>query len=441
MADTDRFPFPKEAAEFLSKKENINTEAWTDLKWGEHSHAFTVAHSMNTEVVGKIHELLNKAMANGESFSKFRKGMIEMMKAEKWYGGAGHTADDKKYIDKRIKTIYHTNMRTAYAAGRYRKQLQSAALRPIWQYVSKLVGNRRPDHLALHGKAFRFDDPFWNENYPPNGWGCDCSVVSLSESGAEREHVEVLESGNLPPLINNRGELVDWKGFSPAEWQYNPGKEALAPTFLKYEGLPEKIRDAAISNYRNSMDGTVLKKEEWDVIAKRVSEPYYKPTFAMFQIGNLSDADFKTVREKVGIFDSKVMATDYNLYHSMGNKRRRIKEAIEENKPKNKIQKLAGQPVDFKDYETVFKMYSNPEHIYLEEFVKDNSAGIKNREWMNRNVRLLHFTKDMGNGKFIKIVFEIKSYLNSRLQPAMQLVTMEYINDYHYKEQKYVPIK
>ena len=36
---------PKEAIAFLKRKKIVETERWDDLQWGEHSHAFTVAHS------------------------------------------------------------------------------------------------------------------------------------------------------------------------------------------------------------------------------------------------------------------------------------------------------------------------------------------------------------------------------------------------------------
>jgi uncharacterized protein with gpF-like domain len=78
-------------------------------------------------------------------------------------------------------------MRIAYAAARYREQLENAKSRPIWVYLSKIHGkNRRQEHIALHNKAFRYDDPFWNTYYPPNGWGCQCRVTTKSEHGAGR---------------------------------------------------------------------------------------------------------------------------------------------------------------------------------------------------------------------------------------------------------------
>jgi uncharacterized protein with gpF-like domain len=75
-------------------------------------------------------------------------------------------------------------MRTAYAQAQYRKQLQWAALRPIWVYQSQLAGkNWRAEHLALYGRAYRYDDAFWDTYYPPNGWGCQCDMTTKSEAG------------------------------------------------------------------------------------------------------------------------------------------------------------------------------------------------------------------------------------------------------------------
>jgi SPP1 gp7 family putative phage head morphogenesis protein len=386
MAETDQVPRPVEAMEYLSRKANVKTESWDDLKWGEHSHAFTVAHSMEGAVADKMHELLNKAMANGESYGSFRKNALTMMKEENWYGGAGHTKDEKAYISWRLRVIYDTNMKTAFEAGRYRQQMRHAEMRPIWEYVSKLVGkNRRDDHIALHGKAFRFDDPFWKENYPPNGWGCECSVITLSESGAEREGVEVLKSdsnGNPPAMVDRNGNAVDWKNFAPKEWKYNPGLEALAPSFGNYKKLAEsRMPDGksvlfhVVERYRQDMDETRITESEFKILLDKVQQVKYKPNDIPLQIGNLDQQRHKAMLEKAKIMDSKIMASTRKLRHGT-------------------LAKDDDQKVKPYELRYLYQIFSSPEHIFERDEPKSPHLG-----------REFHFVKDTHDGKVIRLVF------------------------------------
>lgn len=40
----------------------------------------------------------------------------------------------------------------------------------------------RPQHAALNGITLPMSDPFWESYYPPNGWGCRCTVVQVRKS-------------------------------------------------------------------------------------------------------------------------------------------------------------------------------------------------------------------------------------------------------------------
>jgi SPP1 gp7 family putative phage head morphogenesis protein len=400
----DRIPNPVEAKRYLSRKAIVETEAWDDLKWGEHAHAFTVAHSRNAAVLNDIFEMLNKAMADGESFETFRKGMRDMMDKKGWYGRADKGPDDKEYINWRTRLIYHVNMRTAYEAGRYRQQLRGAEMRPIWEYVSKLVGdNRRQAHVALHGKAFRYDDPFWDQNRPPNGWGCECSVITLSESGANREGVEILSSdadGNPPPLTDRQGNPVDWNTFTPETWRYNPGREAIAPNFSSYKNLANfRMADGrsalahVAERYRQDMDGTRMTGGEFKTLISRMNKKDYVPQDIIYQVGNL-DQQRHEAMIKAGVDDSKIMATDRDLYHGTGDKN-------------------AGQKIPQDLFEEVYRNLQSPERIYLNREPKRPRLG-----------REFHFVKDTGDGKAIKIV------LRQRIPAtALRIVTMGRVED------------
>lgn len=400
----DRFPEPTEAKRYLSRKAVVETEDWDDLKWGEHAHAFTVAHSRNAAVLDDIFGLLNKAMDGGESYETFRKGMRDLMEKKGWYGRQDKGPDDEGYINWRTKLIYHVNMRTAYEAGRYRQQLRGAELRPIWVYKSKLVGsNRRQDHVALHDKAFRYDDPFWDANRPPNGWGCECSVVTLSESGAEREGIEVLSSGpdgRPPAVIGPDGKMVDWDNFSPEEWRYNPGREALAPNFSRYTNLAAtRLSDGksalshVVDRYLADMDNTRLTQGEFVTLLDRMNEKDYVPQGINYQVGNLESERYQAMR-KAGVEDSKIMATDKALYHGTADK-------------------TAKQKISEEQFEDVYRLFQEPEKI-IENTTPDFPA--QGREF--------HFVKENRDGRNLVSVFRQKNK-----GTALSLVTMGVIEE------------
>lgn len=400
----DRIPDPAEAKRYLSRKAVVETEDWDDLKWGEHAHAFTVAHSRDAAVLDDIFGLLSDAMTNGESYETFRKGLRGLMEEKGWYGRQDKGPDDEEYINWRTKLIYHVNQRTAYEAGRYRQQLRGAALRPIWVYKSKLVGsNRRQDHVVLHDKALRYDDPFWDTYRPPNGWGCECSVVTLSESGAEREGIEVIASGSdgqPPAIMGPDGRMVDWGEFAPEEWRYNPGREALAPNFGRYENLARtRMPDGrtalrhVVDRYRADMDGTRMTEGEFKKTLDRMAEKDYAPQEILYQVGNL-DADRFAAMEKAGVGDSKIMATDGALYHGTADK-------------------VARQKIPSGRFEELYKTLQSPERIY-ENGRPDHPA--QGREF--------HFVKDTGDGKVLKVVLKQASP-----ETALRIRTMGLVED------------
>jgi SPP1 gp7 family putative phage head morphogenesis protein len=375
---TDRFPEPVLAEEFLEKKIDEPTARWDELKWGEHAHAFTVAHSNEAAVLDTIHGLLNAAVKEGVGFQEFKNGMLDMMKDKGWYGGGGHTADDKKYINWRIKTMYETNMRTAYAQAQYRKQVQGAVLRPIWVYQSQLTGkNRRAEHLALHGKAYRYDDAFWDTYYPPNGWGCRCYVTTKSEAGAERDGIKVGDSGKetLPEIDGT--------------WAYNVGREALAPNFNKYPNLPRDTIKQIYAKYRDSMDKTRMSEGEFRILIKRTNEADYKPLNVNYQVGNLEERRFEALR-RVGVQDSKIMATDHDLWHGSGDKN-------------------AKQKIEEKFFPDLYKTLGESQEVY-EEKVTGNPS------------RVFHFVMDTKDGKKIKVV--LHTFRLDKSQTALKITTL-----------------
>ncbi|MFW2054878.1 phage minor head protein, partial [Acinetobacter baumannii] len=105
---------------------------------------------------------------------------------------------------RRLRTIYDTNMQSAFAAGRYKAMLAGAETRPFWEWRHITISNPRKQHVALNGRLFRFDDPFWNVAYPPSEWGCKCRVIA--RSAREVEGKEILSGeGNESDIYERVG--------------------------------------------------------------------------------------------------------------------------------------------------------------------------------------------------------------------------------------------
>ncbi|WP_375588102.1 phage minor head protein [Hoeflea alexandrii] len=99
----------------------------------------------------------------------------------------------------RTQTIFETNLRTAYAAGRYAQMSapDTLAAFPYWQYNHSGAVHPRVDHKAWDGLCLAADDPFWQTNYPPNGFRCGCFVTPVSRARSS-------SPGQIPDRISHR---------------------------------------------------------------------------------------------------------------------------------------------------------------------------------------------------------------------------------------------
>jgi Uncharacterized protein, homolog of phage Mu protein gp30 len=108
--------------------------------------------------------------------------------------------------------IYQTNLRSSYMAGRWHQLQAMKKESPYWQYVhSDLVQHPRPQHLAWNGLVLHADDPWWQEHFPPNGWGCQCTVTALSREQLGRMGKTV----DTAPPVQYQDVTVGTQGAHP----------------------------------------------------------------------------------------------------------------------------------------------------------------------------------------------------------------------------------
>ncbi|MDR2015550.1 MAG: hypothetical protein LBP99_08045 [Azoarcus sp.] len=156
-----------------------------------HDRAFVVAGAMKADLINDLHRAVEDNIKAGKSVDDFRRDFAGIVDRHGWHGWTGEGTEKGEAW--RTRVIFETNLRTSYAAGRY-AQLKDPGLlnrRPYWQYVHSGHEHYRPEHKAWgdSGLTLRHDNPFWQTHYPPNGWGCGCSVraVPAPADGAATE--------------------------------------------------------------------------------------------------------------------------------------------------------------------------------------------------------------------------------------------------------------
>lgn len=191
------------AIKYFKNKSNTCSWDWYEIWQDAHKKTFTVAKVMRKDILMDIRNAVNKALEEGKSFNEFKKELKPILQKKGWWGeqiivdAQGNAEKIQVGSLYRLKTIYRVNMQVAYQTGRYRTQLDNVNDRPYWEYIAVMDTSTRPEHAELNGLIFRYDDPFWNSFYPPNGWNCRCRVNALSKYKLQNKNVEVSSSDGL----------------------------------------------------------------------------------------------------------------------------------------------------------------------------------------------------------------------------------------------------
>lgn len=247
---------PKDALDYFESKGYVLPKNLSDnwqTVWQEaHAKAFTVARATQMDVLQDIRGMVQKSLDEGLTFDEFKKELTPKLISKGWWGTTTDEHGQTVQLGsvRRLQTIYDTNMRTSYMSGRYKSMYGNAENRPYWQYNAMNDSRTRPAHRALDGKVFRYDDPFWNTHFPPNGWHCRCNVDALKDSDLNDKGLKVESSaGKLTTetkMLNNEPvQLTTYSGkdkagksfqITPdAGWNYSVGKAAFQPNLEKYD--------------------------------------------------------------------------------------------------------------------------------------------------------------------------------------------------------------
>lgn len=88
---------------------------------------------------------------------------------------------NKEYNKNYLRAEYNFVQASSEMAGKW-EQIERDGDRYNLRYRTAGDERVRPAHRALEGVTLPPSDPFWDANYPPNGWNCRCTVVQVLRS-------------------------------------------------------------------------------------------------------------------------------------------------------------------------------------------------------------------------------------------------------------------
>lgn len=234
-----RKPFPEQVAAFrLRLGDLVPTSRWDDIRRSAHDRSFMVAGATKADLLADLAAAVDKAIAEGTGFEEFKKDFRATVEKHGWHGWTGDTTE--KARNWRMRTIYRTNMRVSYMAGRHAQLMEGNF--PFWVYRHGGSLDPRIQHLAWDGLILRRDHPFWPTHFPPNEWGCSCYV-----SGARTIAGAIRRGGKTDlKLASNWNTPVPKTGLPPGigkGWDYAPGatvSNTVVSLRDKLDTLPER---------------------------------------------------------------------------------------------------------------------------------------------------------------------------------------------------------
>ena len=254
---------PAEVVRYFRAKKSVPTFDWRDVAPEEHAFSWTVAKSMEHDVLDDIRSAVDDAIVNRVPFEAFRQRLTPILQQKGWWGRRVQT-DPKDGVPKvvqlgsprRLRVIYWANTRTAHAAGEWERTQRTKRFLPFLTYTLSSAEHRRVEHEGWVGTTLPVDDPWWDTHYPPNGWGCQCGVRQISQREAERlgwsEETTAPEAAIRPWRNKRTGQTVMVpEGIDPG-WDTNPGKNRGRNVseflFGKVDAMPPNRQRVAIED-------------------------------------------------------------------------------------------------------------------------------------------------------------------------------------------------
>lgn len=229
---------PAEAVAWLMDRNKLTRSyAWQDVWQDEHGHQFTVSRLTRLDLLQALHDAIVKSVEGDLSRKDWMRDTEQLLTDAGWWGIKAVTdpADGEikltKFDSARLRLIYDTNTRQAYATGLWERVERSKRTHPYVRYITKQDERVRASHRAWDNLTLPVDDAFWKTHWPPNGWRCRCRVMSMSQRDYDKGTTPDRKPLNKQAPVVETHEYVNPRtgevtqvpdGIDPG-FAYNPG--------------------------------------------------------------------------------------------------------------------------------------------------------------------------------------------------------------------------
>lgn len=216
-------PVHADAVKFMQSRAGLSDDEIAKLEaiYGDEAIRMTTMFSQD------VNQAVDATLA--EAVQDQLSAQATLKKVQATLATAGASAKKSKLMN-----LIRTNTQLAYGAGRWNSYQDPDIADLIWGFEYVTVGDDRvrPNHKAMDGIRLPKEDPFWKNQWPPNGYQCRCSTL------------EILKDDDLatPNLIAN--EQVDAKPVADEGWKFNPGDlyaDILNPSKLQSPGKQKPV--------------------------------------------------------------------------------------------------------------------------------------------------------------------------------------------------------
>ena len=371
----------KEAIEYWQKKVPIDPKRFYSLIEEYRVNAFTVSGVGGMDMINDMYRSLSKALQKGESFQQWKSQYNDLWKNKGWTGKSAW----------RVDNIFRTNIQTAYNVGRYSQMVEVVDSRPYWMYSAINDSRTRPTHIALNEKVFPHDHEFWDIFYPPNGFRCRCTVITLSERQVKKmgKTIEKLNpyGGLIEPIDPKTQKKLPARPLMPDRgFEGNPAKQHYEPDLSKY---PDWLKKAF---------------EDFQAKQKPVSEPKPEPKPKLIkeklkQFKSSSNDILTTINEFETFLDKEIDSDPLKFFNQLikeAPKNRKLSDVLLESAwDKIKINKVSKKYIVEKfefvlqllDDEIYDKLKKNKCNIIVNKNMKPETAAFYSNRTKTINVR------------------------------------------------------